>query len=51
VLRNSSKRYTAEQLRLVLGNIPIETADGAGSGADITVRIGSDFKGFATDRG
>ena len=49
VLRNSSKRYTAEQLRLVLGNIPIETADGAG--ADITVRIGSDFKGFATDRG
>ena len=49
VLRNSSKRYTAEQLRLVLGNIPIETADGGG--ADITVRIGSDFKGFATDRG
>ena len=49
VLRNSSKRYTAEQLRLVLGNIPIETADGAG--ADITVRVGSDFKGFATDRG
>ena len=49
VLRNSSKRYTAEQLRLVLGNIPIETADGGGS--DISVRIGSDFKGFATDRG
>jgi len=49
VLRNSSKRYTAEQLRLVLGNVPIETADGGG--ADITVRIGTDFKGFATDRG
>jgi LCP family protein required for cell wall assembly len=49
VLRNSSKRYTAEQLRLVLGNIPIETSDGAGP--DITVRIGSDFRGFATDRG
>jgi hypothetical protein len=48
VLRNSSKRYTAEQLRQVLGNIPIETADGGGP--DITVRIGSDFKGFATDR-
>ncbi len=49
VLRNSSKRYTAEQLRLVLGNVPIETTDGGG--ADITVRIGTDFKGFATDRG
>ena len=49
VLRNSVKRYTAEQLRLVLGDLPIETA--AGDGPDITVRIGSDFKGFATDRG
>lgn len=49
VLRNSGKRYTAEQLRQVLGDLPIETA--AGDGPDITVRIGSDFKGFATDRG
>jgi LCP family protein required for cell wall assembly len=49
VLRNSAKRYTAEQLRLVLGNIPIETGDRGSD--DITVRIGSDFKGFATDRG
>lgn len=49
VLRNGSKRYTAEQLRSALGDIPIETADG--SGADITVRIGADFRGFATDRG
>ena len=48
VLRNTAKRYTAEQLRQVLGNIPIESGDG--SGPDITVRIGSDFKGFATDR-
>jgi LCP family protein required for cell wall assembly len=47
VLRNSSKRYTAEALRDVLGGIPVETADG--SGPDITVRVGSDFKGFATD--
>jgi LCP family protein required for cell wall assembly len=47
VLRNSSKRYTAEALRDVLGGIPLETADG--SGPDITVRVGSDFKGFATD--
>ena len=49
VLRNQSKRYTAEQLRLVLGNIPIETGDRGSD--DITIRIGSDFKGFATDRG
>ena len=49
VLRNQSKRYTAEQLRLVLGNIPIETGDRGTD--DITVRIGSDFKGFATDKG
>jgi LCP family protein required for cell wall assembly len=49
VLRNQSKRYTAEQLRLVLGNIPIETGDRGTD--DITLRIGSDFKGFATDKG
>jgi hypothetical protein len=49
VLRNPSKRYTADQLRQVLGNIPIETADANANAADITVRIGSDFRGFATD--
>ena len=48
VLRSSAKRYTAEQLRAVLGDIPIET--GEGSGPDITVRLGADFRGFATDR-
>ena len=47
VVRNGAKRYTAEQLRQVLGGLPIETTDGAG--ADIVVRIGADFKGFATD--
>jgi LCP family protein required for cell wall assembly len=49
LLRSSGKRYTAEQLRQALGDIPIETTDGGG--ADITVRLGSDFRGFATDRG
>jgi LCP family protein required for cell wall assembly len=49
VLRSSAKRYTAEQLRQALGDIPIETADG--TGPDITVRVGADFRGFATDRG
>ncbi len=48
VLRNASKRYTAEQLRAALGNIPIETSS-ASSGPDIIVRVGSDFRGFATD--
>jgi hypothetical protein len=50
VLRNAGKRYTAEQLRTQLG-LPIETADGPGGpGApDIVVRIGSDFRSFASD--
>jgi LCP family protein required for cell wall assembly len=47
VLRNSSKRYTAEQLRTQLG-LPMETANGNG-GPDILVRIGSDFTSFASD--
>ena len=46
ILRNGSKRYTADQLKAALG-LPIETTDG--SGPDIVVRIGSDFRGFATD--
>ena len=46
VLRNGSKRYTAEQLKTALG-LPIETSDG--SGPDIVVRVGADFRGFATD--
>ena len=50
VLRNPAKRYSAEQLRKVLGDLPIETASSDGSGPDILVRIGSDFRGFATDR-
>jgi LCP family protein required for cell wall assembly len=47
VLRNVTKRYTAEQLRAQLG-IPMETADSS-SGPDILVRIGTDFRSFATD--
>jgi hypothetical protein len=47
VLRNPGKRYTAEQLRTQLG-LPIETADGSG-GPDIVVRIGTDFRSFASD--
>jgi anionic cell wall polymer biosynthesis LytR-Cps2A-Psr (LCP) family protein len=47
VLRNPGKRYTAEQLRVQLG-VPLETADGSG-GPDIVVRIGNDFRSFASD--
>lgn len=47
VLRNSTKRYTAEQLRTQLG-LPMEMADGPG-GPDILVRIGNDFRSFASD--
>jgi hypothetical protein len=49
VLRNAGKRYTADQLARILGGIPVETA--SGDGPDVSVRIGSDFKGFDTDRG
>lgn len=48
VLRNTAKRYTAEvlakQLGLAVSEDPAETAD-----ADIVVRLGSDFRGFASD--
>jgi polyisoprenyl-teichoic acid--peptidoglycan teichoic acid transferase len=47
VLRNPGKRYTAEQLRTQLG-LPMETADGSG-GPDIVIRIGNDFRSFASD--
>lgn len=48
VLRNSSKRYTAEQLRTQLG-LPMETAPDGSGGPDIVVRIGNDFRSFASD--
>jgi len=47
VLRNPGKRYTAEQLRTQLG-LPMETADGTG-GPDIVIRVGNDFRSFASD--
>ena len=43
VLRNSAKRYTADQLHTLLG-IPVETASGEGL-PDIVVRLGSDYQG------
>lgn len=50
LVRNGSKRYTAEQLRTQLGGLPVQDAPAAETGdADLIVVIGTDFKGFATD--
>ena len=50
LVRNSSKRYTANALALQLGGLPVDTLPaGEQSSADIVVRVGSDFRGLATD--
>ncbi len=46
VLRNPAKRYTADQLKELLG-IPVETSTGTGL-PDVVVRLGSDYRGPAT---
>ncbi len=50
LVRNGSKRYTANALALQLGGLPVDTLpSGELSSADIVVRVGSDFRGLATD--
>jgi LCP family protein required for cell wall assembly len=50
LVRNSSKTYTANALALQLGGLPVDTLPaGEQSSADIVVRVGTDFKGLATD--
>ena len=50
LVRNGSKRYTANALALQLGGLPMDTLPSSEqSSADIVVRVGSDFKGLATD--
>jgi len=50
LVRNGSKRYTANALALQLGGLPVDTLPASEqSSADIVVRVGSDFKGLATD--
>ena len=50
LVRNTAKRYTAEQLRTQLGGIPVQDATAAETGdADLIVVIGTDFKGLTTD--
>jgi LCP family protein required for cell wall assembly len=50
LVRNNAKRYTANALALQLGGLPVDTLPAnEQSSADIVVRVGTDFKGLATD--
>ena len=50
LVRNGAKRYTANALAAQLGGLPVDTLPASEStGADIVVRVGSDFRGLATD--
>ena len=50
LVRNNAKRYTANALAQQLGGLPVDTLPtGESSSADIVVRVGSDFRGLATD--
>jgi len=50
LVRNSSKRYTANALALQLGGLPVDTLPASEqTSADIVVRVGTDFRGLATD--
>jgi LCP family protein required for cell wall assembly len=50
LVRNGAKRYTANALALQLGGLPVDTLPSSETtGADIVVRVGSDFRGLATD--
>ena len=50
LVRNSSKRYTASALAAQLGGLPVDTLPSSeATTADIVVRVGTDFRGLATD--
>jgi LCP family protein required for cell wall assembly len=52
LIRNGAKRYTATELARQLGGLPVETLpSGEQTQADIVVRVGTDFRGLATDLG
>jgi hypothetical protein len=49
-VRNNAKRYTATALAQQLGGLPVDTLPSSEtSAADIVVRVGTDFRGLATD--
>jgi hypothetical protein len=50
LVKNGAKRYTATALAQQLGGLPVDTlSSGESSSADIVVRVGSDFRGLATE--
>jgi LCP family protein required for cell wall assembly len=50
LVRNGAKRYTANALALQLGGLPVDILPSSDTtGADIVVRVGTDFRGLATD--
>jgi LCP family protein required for cell wall assembly len=50
LVRNTAKRYTANALAQQLGGLPVDAMPSAEqTTADIVVRVGSDFRGLATD--
>lgn len=50
LVRNNSKRYTATALAQQLGGLPVDTLPSSETtAADIVVRVGTDFRGLATD--
>ena len=50
LVRNGAKRYTANALAAQLGGLPVDTLSGTETtAADIVVRVGTDFRGLATD--
>jgi len=50
LVRNGAKRYTANALASQLGGLPVDALpSGEQTSADIVVRVGSDFRGLATD--
>jgi LCP family protein required for cell wall assembly len=50
LVKNGAKRYTANALALQLGGLPVDTLPSSETtSADIVVRVGTDFRGLATD--
>ncbi|MDQ2914770.1 MAG: LCP family protein [Chloroflexota bacterium] len=50
LVRDGAKRYTANALALQLGGLPVDTLPSSETtAADIVVRVGTDFRGLATD--
>jgi polyisoprenyl-teichoic acid--peptidoglycan teichoic acid transferase len=50
LVRNGAKRYTANALAQQLGGLPVDSLPNSEqTAADIVVRVGTDFRGLATD--